>query len=216
MPKVHCEEIYSGLLDNPLQFLRSNVIVADGRAQNDYPTNASRLFDFEVTGLTTQGGKVYEHIAVGHQTINGHLEVTYLPYGINAGYYVIMESQGGPSIMMTAQLSGCSVGYMKVGDGAIRVSHHNVQVMSVDPNQGQRRSLSFADSALHPNQYRDVKDGNQGNYTFRAESVGYVVGVRRDRRWTMYAQIVIRRWKRHNSDNLDRTSTVAIYSVTGF
>lgn len=190
MPATECNAIRNGLLGNDtVGFLSRNVIRTSTVSESGFPTSATRSFDFTNEGQTFQSGTVYDHVSPENPSlINGLLDVFYLPWGMNSGYYIILEPQGGPDIMMTATMSGCSVGYVRSDDGAVRVSHHNIKTL--DMNTAQRRTLAFAENALHPSDYYHGIAENRGEITFVSEGFGYVFGVRRKGQWTMYQQTV--------------------------
>lgn len=190
MGATECEAISNGLLGkDPVGFLLKNVVRTGTVSETGFPTSAARRFDFADDGQTTEGGTVYDHLSPENPNlINGLLEVSYLPWGRNTGYYIILAPEGGPDIMMTAMMSGCSVGYVRADDGSVRVSHHNV--MAKDMNQAQRSTLAFATKALHPNQYYHNIFENRGEAVFQSDGFGFVFGVRHDKQWTMYAQTI--------------------------
>jgi hypothetical protein len=189
MSKLECDAISKGLLGNALTFLSKNVIATGTSSESGVPTSASRSFDFTNQGRTKQGGSYYAASVPNNvNLINGLLTVSYLPWGENTGFYIVLEPDSGPDIMMTATMDGCSVGYLRAGDGAVRVSHHNVQSFNSDSEQ--KDTLSFATSSLHPNQYRYNETGSEGEVYFKKQGMGFVFGVRQKRKWTMYAQTV--------------------------
>jgi hypothetical protein len=199
MGATECNAISSGLLGkDPIGFLSKNVVRTGTVSETGFPTSATRRFDFTDDGPTTEGGTVYDHLSPENTNlINGLLEVSYLPWGRDTGYYIILDPVSGPDIMMTAMMSGCSVGYVRANDGSVRVSHHNV--MAKDMNQAQRSTLAFATSALHPNQYHHEIFENRGEAVFKSDGFGFVFGVRHDKQWTMYAQTIAVWRSRHGT-----------------
>ncbi|HUN42630.1 MAG TPA: hypothetical protein VMU81_20235 [Acetobacteraceae bacterium] len=198
MPAKECTAIRDGLLgSDTVGFLSQNVIRTSTDSQDEYPTSATRFFDFTYEGKTAEGGAVYDHVSPENQNvINGLLEVFYLPWRINAGYYIILGPKDGPDIMMTATMSGCSVGYIRGSGGAIRVSHHNIR--GRDSQQAQERTLSFVENALHPDVYHHDISENRGEVNFASRGFGFVFGVRRQTEWTMYWQ-KIAVWREQNN-----------------
>jgi hypothetical protein len=191
MSATECNAISKGLLGDTLGFLSSNVVQTGTDPETGIPTSATRSFDFNDQGPTKQGGRVYDHAVPDNMNlINGLLDVYYLPWGRNAGYYVILEPEGGPDIMMTATLSGCSVGYVRADDGAVRVSHHNIS--GPGGTRTQLTTLAFAENAFHPDEYREGAGYRvSGETAFSEDGFGFVFGVRRKRQWTMYRQRII-------------------------
>lgn len=187
MPDQECNDIRTGLLGNTIDFLSKNVVQTDTKAEKGVPTSATRSLDFKTDGNTIQGGKRYTLLTETARLINGQLTVSYLPWGEDTGYYIILEPDSGPDIMMTAMMDGCSVGYVRADDGALRVSHHNA-MSATDMNAAQRNTLSFASSSLHPSDY-SFKTQTENNMLFVNEAgFGFVFGVRRSGKWRMYAQ----------------------------
>lgn len=192
MSGQECNEIQAGLLGKTVEFLSKNVIQTDTYAEKGVPTSATRSLDFKADGNTVQGGKRYTMLTQNARLINGQLNVSYLPWGEDSGYYIILEPDSGPDIMMTATMDGCSVGYVRADDGAVRVSHHNL-MSATDMNSAQRNSLSFAKAALHPSDY-SFKKQSENNLVFLNETgFGFVFGVRRNGAWSMYAQRLMSR-----------------------
>jgi hypothetical protein len=197
MGATECNAIRNGLLGgNALGFLSNNVIFTSTADITGIPSSATKSFDFDDDGPTVQGGRQYGAITPENPNlINGLLDVAYLPWGHNAGYYIILEPTGGPNIMMTATMNGCSVGYVRGPGGIVRVSHHNLSGSS-NMDTEQRTTLSFATGALHPSAYRHGSSGfdsKTGEIYFKQEGFGFVFGVRQNQQWTMYAQMVTSR-----------------------
>jgi hypothetical protein len=190
MSATECSAIEKGLLGDTLGFLSSNVVQTGTDAETGIPTSATRSFDFTDKGATKQGGKVYEHAVPNNMNLNnGLLSVSYLPWGRDTGYYIILEPDEGPDIMMTATLSGCSVGYVRADDGAVRVSHHNIS--GPFGARTQQTTLAFAKNVVHPGAYNHGDYKNDGETTFTAEGYGFVFGVRHKGQWIMYQQRII-------------------------
>src|SRR5436190_13261499 len=101
MPESECKAIYKGLLGkDTIGFLQTTVIKTGTSDESGIPTSATRLFDFTNEGETAQGGTFYDHVmSENPKLITGFLEVCYLPWGRNSGYYIILEPKGGPDIM---------------------------------------------------------------------------------------------------------------------
>ncbi len=190
MSATECIAISKGLLGDTLGFLSSNVVQTGTEPETGIPTSATRSFDFTDKGATKQGGKVYDHAVPNNMNvIGGLLNVSYLPWGRDTGYYIILDPDDGPDIMMTATLSGCSVGYLRAEDGAVRVSHHNIS--GPQGRQGQKATLGFAPKTLHPTEYDKGDYRKEGETTISESGFGFVFGVRRARKWTMYRQSIV-------------------------
>ena len=216
MPATECNAIRDGLLsDNPLEFLSKNLILTSTDSEGGFPTSAEVSFDFSDDGATVQGGRFYACVVPGNpRLINGILTVSYLPWGLNAGYYIILEPEGGPDIMMTATMDGCSVGYIRGTGGAVRVSHHNVQSPNMDASQKQ--TLGFANNALHPSAYRHNDTGFRGEVYFKNQGMGFVFGVRRKGLWTMYSQKVVTQTETEWRKNRLLSNTISIVEAAVF
>jgi len=210
MPTTECNAIEQGLLGNTIGFLKKNVIKTDTNPEKGFPSSASRTLDFNDAGQTKQGGRLYSFTTPNNsKLINGLLTVSYLPWGEDSGYYIVLEPKGGPDIMMTATLSGCAVGYLRAGDGAVRVSHHNVQSYKMDFQQ--KKTLGFTKNTLHNSDYRYITEDTEGEYMFDRQGLGFVFGVRRNGKWTMYHQKVEQTFK---SNLVMFESTIEIFSIT--
>ncbi len=215
MSKTECGEIEDGLLGDTVAFLENNVIETGSGPEKGFPSSAFRTLDFTDSGPTKQGGRAYVMTTPNNaKLINGLLTVSYLPWGEDTGYYIILEPNGGPDIMMTATLSGCAVGYVRAGDGAVRVSHHNVQTNNMDFEQ--KRTLGFTNKVLHNSNYRYLKTLIRDGIAFDSEGLGFVFGVRRKGKWTMYAQTVDRTFKSYEKTGLNISTTLSITSARVF
>jgi hypothetical protein len=182
------------LASDAIGFLSKNIIYTPSPSEKGVPTSATRLFDFKIVTQTTQGGSVYQYVA-GDKLINGALDVVYLPWGANTGYYVILEPDGGPDIFLTAQMDGCAVGYARSEDGHVRVSHHNMAADGEGMDAAQKLTLAGYQNTFHNSDYRynDVKSAKSmfGTATIsKREGIAFVVGVRASRQWTLYCQKV--------------------------
>jgi hypothetical protein len=187
-----CTELSKGLLGDTLGFLKKNVVMMNFDGEGP-PKNPVRCFDFNKPYETKNGGAVYFPTVNGASVINGHLNVSYLPWAENSGYYIILEPDSGPDLMFTATLDGCSVGYVRAKDGALRVSHHNIQGPTGTDAAAQIRSLSFASGTFHKGDYYSKDEPNwEGEYYVEKGTVGMIYGVRKKSVWTMYAQVVAR------------------------
>lgn len=192
MTREICAELAAGLRGDTAAFLGKNIAMMnfDGEA---LPTSSERCFDFNKPYATQSGGHVYFPTVTNASVINGHLNVSYLPWAENSGYYIILEPDSGPDLMFTATLDGCAVGYVRAADGAVRVSHHNIQGPGGTSHAAQLRSLQFATSSFHKADYHQKDDlREEGGFYVQSESVGFVCGVRKDGRWRMYSQTVRR------------------------
>lgn len=170
--------VKNGLKSNPKKFLAENVILVPAPPAN-LSLSPVRTFDFDyIADPDNREGCYYAGQVAG----NGSLTAYYLPWDVNTGYHVVVETNTNVDLMFTAQLSGCAVGYIRASDksGAVRVSHHNIQTAQggTDHNAMQN-SLSFAQSAIHRNDYRDTDS-----------HIAYVFGVLDNKKWRFYAQKV--------------------------
>jgi len=200
MSQEICTELSNGLLGDTAKFLAKNVALMNFDGEPP-PTNPLRRFDFTKPYATKSGGDVYFPTIKDLSVINGSLLASYLPWAENSGYYIILEPDSGPDLMFTATLDGCAVGYVRAGDGAVRVSHHNIQGDSGTDNAAQLRSLAFATSSVQKTHYY-AKDApkEQGGFYVKKESVALVYGVRKARVWRMYAQVLKRVGKTNLND----------------
>ena len=191
MPATECNAIRDGLLGNAIDFLSKNIIANTAGPETGIPTSAERNFDFTDSGSTSQGGRVYDMVVPnGSRVINGLLTISFLPWGSDTGYYIILEPVGRSDIMMTAALTGCSIGYVRADDGAVRVSHHNIQASEwSDMDKLQADALNFANFP-HKLNAPDYIYPSKGEAKLGLSRTGYVFGVRRNRKWMMYVQIV--------------------------
>jgi len=211
MPTTECSAIEKGLSGNTIAFLKKNVIKTDTNPEKGFPSSASRTLDFDDAGQTKQGGRLYSLTTPNNsKLINGLLTVSYLPWGEDTGYYIVLEPKGGPDIMMTATLSGCAVGYLRAGDGAVRVSHHNVQSSKMDFEQ--KNTLGFTNNTLHNSDYRYTTEDTEGEFIFDRQGLGFVFGVRRNKKWTMYYQKVEQTLKSHSKIY---QPTIETFSISG-
>ncbi len=198
MSITECKAIHQGLVGgDPLAFLSENIIITGTGSQTDFPTSAARLLDFENMGSTGNGGSYYSLTTDDMaRIINGYLPTYYLPWGRDTGYYVILDPDDGPDIMMTASMTGCSVGYVRSGDGAVRVSHHNVfSPRTSEMDKAQKTTLQFAKNTFHPSEYFREDFESTDKVVFKGDGMGFVFGVRHKRHWTMYAQTVYQQKK---------------------
>lgn len=187
MPKEHCALIASGLLKEPVEFLKKNVIaVADliddegttntGGAESMVPVVDVRRFD-AIPVPDPLGAPIYSL----REAMNGDLQAHYLPWNPNTGYYIILDVGSETPLFFTAMLSGCGVGLVEASDkSAVRFSHHNIRKVGSIPDElALKKSLSFADASLHPGDYRQDGDG-----------FAHVHGVLKEGRWRFYAQLI--------------------------
>jgi hypothetical protein len=187
MPQAECDAIKKGLLGNPLDFLSKNIVSNFELPIKGIPTSAERLLDFTQDVKTEQGGIRYQTVLVDNPfALNAPLGVSFLPWGANAGYYIILEPKGGPDIMMTAALEGCAIGYLRARDGAVKVSHYNIRGKT--DHEGdvlQADALAFMgfESYVNAPHYRYPSG-------LGLEGMAYVFGVRLGGQWTMYVQRV--------------------------
>jgi hypothetical protein len=190
MSKEVCEEIEEGLLGDTLDFLGKNIVEMPFGDETN-PTNSTCRFDFVKGKQTSQGGIFYSPTLKDSSgsLINGNLLATYLPWKANTGYYVILEPDSGPDLMFTAQLDGCAVGYVRAEDGAVRVGHHNIQGTS-DDNRAQKRSTSIYTNKMQMDDYYDKGTKEEGNFYLKKGNTGFVLGVRKNDGWHMYAQVL--------------------------
>jgi hypothetical protein len=200
MTKEICEELSAGLLGDTLGFLSKNVAMMNFDGEPP-PTNPLRCFNFNKPYATQSGGYVYFPTVEDASVINGFLTASYLPWAENSGYYIILEPDSGPDLLFTATLDGCAVGYVRAKDGAVRVSHHNIQGPSGTDGAAQVRSLSFASGTLQKSDYYGKEEPkNEGEYYVKKESVGVIYGVRKSGVWRMYAQVIARTGKTNLND----------------
>ena len=47
--------------------------------------------------------------------------------------------------MLTAQMSGCSVGYTRANNGVVRVSHHNIQNPAYNAYEERKQYTCFCE-----------------------------------------------------------------------
>jgi hypothetical protein len=191
MPATECKAVRDGLLGNTMDFLSKNIVANTAGPEKGIPTSAERNFDFTDAGPTSQGGRVYDMLMPNNpRVINGLLTISFLPWGEDTGYHIILEPAGRSDIMMTAALTGCSVGYMRAADGAVRVSHHNIQAgewSEMDKLQAEALEfMNFQNMVNAP----DYVYPSEGEAKLGLSRTGYVFGVRRNRKWAMYVQIV--------------------------
>jgi hypothetical protein len=189
MSQEICDELKAGLLGKTLAFLKKNVVMMN-LGDEPRPTNPLRRFDFTKPNRTTSGGYVYSPSVMKSSVINGYLLASYLPWAIDSGYYIILEPDTGPDIMFTATLDGCAVGYIRADDGAIRVSHHNIQGPNGTDDDAQRRSLEFATGTFHRSEYLEKKVEEKGGFYVSKQHVAIICGVRKGSTWRMYAQVL--------------------------
>lgn len=200
MTQEICTELKNNLLGDTLGFLRKNIVLMNFDGEGP-PKNSVRCFDFNKPYATKNGGSVYFPTVNGASVINGHLNVSYLPWAENSGYYIILDPDTGPDLMFTATLDGCSVGYVRADDGAVRVSHHNIQGASGTDGAAQVRSLSFATGTfLKSDYYSKDEPKYKGEYYVEKGTVGLIYGVRENSAWKMYAQVVARTNKTSTND----------------
>lgn len=192
MTREICAELAEGLLWDTAAFLGKNIAMTNFDGEK-LPASPERCFDFSKPYATQSGGHVYFPTVTNASVINGHLNVSYLPWAENSGYYIILEPDSGPDLMFTATLDGCAVGYVRARDGAVRVSHHNIQGPQGTSNTAQHRSLQFATSSFHKEDYHQKDElREEGGFYVQSESVGFVCGVRKRGQWRMFSQTVRR------------------------
>ncbi|HKO54896.1 MAG TPA: hypothetical protein VJ276_03395, partial [Thermoanaerobaculia bacterium] len=156
------------------------------------PTRRLRRFDADTlegkpSGFSGSagGGAVY----MVSESDDGEMLAHYLPWGRDAGYFIILNSNSVVRLMFTAALSGCAVGVVWGSDGSARVSHHNIQSGSITDDAAQRQTLMFTDAALHRSRYRiDMVESRSLNIT--AQGFAHVHGVRRTDGWHFYVQVM--------------------------
>jgi len=210
MSRQVCDELSNGLLANAQTFLGKNVVWLGLDSQKGVVEKSTRRFDFsKLTTQVVQGGSIYQPTAVGSGHINGSLKVTYLPWAPDAGYYVILEPNRGPDIMFTAMLSGCAVGYVRANDGAVRVSHHNIQGTDETDEPAQINSLGFAAGTFHRSEYRSASVKVKSGWYVKKEGYGFVFGVRTGGVWHMYAQAIESKTKQ----NLQTAASISAVSI---
>ena len=192
MSQAICNELRDGLLGDTLKFLKKNVVMMNFDGEPP-PTSPFRRFDFSKPFKTASRGYVYHPTVLDSSIINGYLLAYYLPWAENSGYYIILEPDKGPDLMFTATLDGCAVGYVRADDGAIRVSHHNIQGPLGTDADAMRRSLGFATGTVHKSDYYAKDEPKEhGGFYVKKERVAVICGVRKARKWRMYAQVLER------------------------
>ncbi|HJZ57713.1 MAG TPA: hypothetical protein VKE74_22330, partial [Gemmataceae bacterium] len=192
MSQEICQELSDGLLGDTLDFLTKNAVLMniDGEP---LPTSPIRRFDFAKPFPTQSGGHIYFPTILDSSVVNGYLVASYLPWAENSGYYIILEPDQGPDLMFTATLDGCAVGYIRADDGAVRISHHNIQGPMGTDHKAQKRSLAFATGTVHKKDYYYKQEPQEkGEFYVKKECVGIICGVRKNNTWRMYAQILRR------------------------
>jgi len=190
MTQEICTRLHDGLMANPPGFLAKNVVMMNVSPESK-PITSLRRFDFNVQCATASGGEVFIPTVQEASVINGFLQVSYLPWNFNTGYHVVLEPDSGPDLMLTATLDGCAFGYVRADDGAVRVSHHNIEGLGGTSNAAQQRSLGFAQATFHKDDYyRKDEPSMEGGFYVKDESVGLVYGVRKKGVWRLYGQVV--------------------------
>lgn len=183
MTEQICQTIMDGLLGQPIEFLKNNLLLTPSGAEGP-PVKQLRMFDaseYKQLSLSKKcKGKIYQI----QEKNEGHLIAHYLPFGFDAGYYIILNANSPFRIMFTAVMTGCSVGYVMAGDGSVRFHHYNISDV-----RDQEQSLSFAKKALHPSQYREQEQIIMGDQPIGRGCVT-TVGVKGENgKWRFYYQL---------------------------
>ncbi len=101
--------------------------------------------------------------------------------------HTVLPSLGGPDIMMTSNLSGCSFGIGMPSAGAQIVSH-------IRPPNQLGGTAHLPHSQMDPTVQAGLRDGQLALFS-RATQPAYtdwatIIGIRRNGRWSFYAQTV--------------------------
>ncbi|TCV95846.1 hypothetical protein EC912_102191 [Luteibacter rhizovicinus] len=195
--------LHNGLLSDPVRWLNHNELLVSG---NDSPGKIACHFSYDgglnrfciepMTALRKQHGCYFEAIQIPaiawHDSIVGasdHSQMTGVALGGNA------------DIMITTQMTGCSLAYKLAGDGKVYAAHAYPDARNGDVSKrktgrrlarelvGQKGATAadFSNAAGGAMEvYGPTGDGVDG-YDHRTNKL-YIVGVRRAGAWKIYGQ----------------------------
>lgn len=207
MPQAECSAIINGLLTDPITFLSQNIVYIN-MDQEGPPTRSLRRFEAVAqdgqacigANGNAGGGAVYSV----YEDPDGGILAHYLPWNMDAGYYIVLNRSSPFRLMFTAALSGCAVGVVWGDDGSARVSHHNIQGAGGSTDDAaQQRSLVFTHAALHRGRYRELGPlREQVADRVAIHGHAHVHGVRRGGGpWRFYVQVMRRYAGVHTGEN---------------
>lgn len=190
----------NAFLNDPPTFLKKNAVWWRGSAPANQETIDVGILDHNrtirrktsVLSRKVDGGNfVLRHATVGNPNIapgTPKFQAVWSGYAGSTAKSAHLPAAGGPDIMLTAQLTGCTVVCRPNGDGSADFSHYNLVVGTSTLGQADMEAIAEAhfgggQSTLTKEEYRAVGKHSQ------AVKVN-VVGWRNNGAWGFWAQFM--------------------------
>lgn len=190
----------NAFINDPATFLKKNVVWWRGGAPEDQANIQVAMLD--------SGTQVRRSTSVLGRKVDGNnFELRYsqpgainIPQGspifpaVWSGYAgntaknASLPSAGGPDIMLTAQLTGCTVVAKVHADGSADFSHYNLKVGNSTLDEADMNAI--AEAHFGGGQSTLTKESMRATGKHSDAVTANVIGIRKAGRWAFYAQMV--------------------------
>lgn len=190
----------NAFVNDPATFLKKNVVWWRGGAPEDQANIQVAMLDSSnqarratsVLGRKVDGGNFeLRNSKPGALNIpNGSplFAAVWSGYAGNMAKTASLPSEGGPNIMLTAQLTGCTVVAKVHADGSADFSHYNLKVGANTLDEGDMNAI--AEAHFGGGQSTMTKETIRAKGKHSDAVTANVVGVRKLGKWAFYVQMV--------------------------
>jgi len=190
----------NAFINDPAAFLKSNVVWWRGGAPKDQANIQAAMLDSATKvrrKTSTLGRKVDGDNFELRLSKPGALNIpqgspvfaaVWSGYAGNTAKTASLPATGGPNIMLTAQLTGCTVVAKVNDDGSADFSHYNLKVGANTLDEADMNAI--AEAHFGGGQSTMTKETIRGVGKHSQAVTANVVGVRKQGRWEFYVQMV--------------------------